>query len=163
MPIPRGNTYSLRLRVPKRFRAIESRKEVWIALGTDSPSEARVLEARARARQFAEWEALAGPTGAETGASRLRRLKDLAAVRGFVYRPVEEVAEGNLGELMGRVDTVRQDPNASPDLIAAVLGGVDGPQIKLSELVAHVEGLEDTLTANRFKSPDQLRKWRNPR
>ena len=163
MPVPRGNTFSLRLRVPKRFRAIESRKEVWIALGTDSPSEARILEARARAQQFAEWEALAGPTGPETGASRLRRLKDLAAVRGFVYRPVDEVADGNLGELMNRVNAVQEVPNASSDLIAAVLGGVEGPQIKLSDLVAHVEGLEDTLTANRFKSVDQMRKWRNPR
>jgi hypothetical protein len=57
MAVKRGNTYVTRMRVPPRYRGIDSRVEVWIALRTNSQKEAKRREPQARAAQLAKWEA----------------------------------------------------------------------------------------------------------
>jgi hypothetical protein len=60
-PILRGSTYYLRKVVPKRFAEVESRKEVWVSLKTDSLSEAKSRAKRAWQETLNGWEAkLAG-------------------------------------------------------------------------------------------------------
>jgi hypothetical protein len=48
----RGNTYPLVMRVPARYRAVENRAIVWVALGTDSEAEAVRLAPVYKARQL---------------------------------------------------------------------------------------------------------------
>ena len=158
MPIRRGNTFTSRIRVPARYAAVEKRKEVWIALGTDSPSEARALEPVVRARQLREWESLLGPTSDEPPPARYSRMVELAALRGFVYRPADKVAQDPIEEILARVAAI--DP-ARPDSATALLGGVERPRLLLSGMVEKVERL--SAHDNRYKSAEQMRLWRSPR
>ncbi|MFO1176789.1 MAG: DUF6538 domain-containing protein, partial [Paracoccaceae bacterium] len=60
-PILRGDTYHLKMRVPKRFATIESRAFAWVSLKTDSAKEAQRRAIIERDRLISEWEArLAG-------------------------------------------------------------------------------------------------------
>jgi len=72
------------------------------------------------------------------------------------------VAERSLQEVLARVEATRA-PDGRPDPVIAsgVLGGVNEPTLKLSELVEHAEAL--SVQDNRFKSAEQMRLWRTPR
>ena len=76
----------------------------------------------------------------------------------MTYRPVAELADGSLNQIMERIDALR--PNDPPEAVAALLGGIEAPPLKLSQLVAEVEKI--AAHDNRFKSEDQMRLWRNP-
>jgi integrase len=83
----------------------------------------------------------------------------LAATRGISYRPAQELAAGPLEEILSRLDAMK--PGDGPEVAKAVLGGVEAPQLMLSELVAEIERISSH--DNRFKSQNQMRLWRNPR
>jgi len=52
----RNKTYSLRIRVPARYRHLSRSSHVWRSLGTDSLEQARAREHDVRARLMAQWE-----------------------------------------------------------------------------------------------------------
>ena len=59
--ILRGSNYSLKRRVPKRFKPVEARSEVWVSLHTDSLSVAKGKAQNVWKAHIAGWEArLAG-------------------------------------------------------------------------------------------------------
>lgn len=170
----RGNTYHLRMRTPKRFlrKDVETRIEVSIALGTDSPSEAKLLEPAARTKQIAEWQAKLNAITGGTPAVVFQGLSSLAAASGLSYKSAAELAEDKLDEILRRVAHIDPDrtapvadvmPNADLADVAAVLGGSEKPKVMLSELVAIVEELPAVQHRNRHKSTNKMRLWRNPR
>jgi hypothetical protein len=59
-----------------------------------------------------------------------------------------------LDQVVARIDKTKA---------AAILGGFKDERVMLSGLLEHIEGLPEILKANRYKSNDQRRKWRNPR
>lgn len=172
MAIKRGETYHLRMRVPERFRHVETRREVWAALGTDSLREAVLLEPVARARQIAEWQARANAAAGVAGPVMYQGLVSLAAARGVTYKPAADLAEDKLDEILRRVSQLDPDQAvpaaeaaaaADPMIVAATLGGVEEPVIMLSGLVEHIETLDAVKASNRFKNDEQMRLWRTPR
>lgn len=157
----RGNNYHLRKRVPRRYQDVEERKSVWVSLHTDSKSVAQQKADAAWQHIVEGWEArLAGDTS--DAEKRFEAAKNLAAVRGYRYLPVDRVAELPRKELVQRMEAVI-GKDGEPDMreAAALLGGVGQPPITVTRALALYWDLVKDKTLG--KSPDQLRRWENPR
>ncbi|WP_238193475.1 hypothetical protein [Methylobacterium frigidaeris] len=81
---------------------------------------------------------------------------------GFDYRLTSSLAELPDDELLARIRTIVAQPrSAEAAAVTAVLGGEALAPLRLSTLFAEFERL--SAAANRDLSPDQQRKWRNPK
>jgi hypothetical protein len=159
--VRRGSTFHLRRRVPRRYRCVEARGTVWISLHTDSGTRAGAKAERAWGQMVEAWEArLAGDTG--DAEARHAAALELARVRGFRYLDAGVVAKLPVAEVLERVEAVPA-PAGRPDLVeaAALLGTVPEPRITVAWALDLYWGLGREKTFG--KSPDQLRRWENPR
>ncbi|WP_299564082.1 DUF6538 domain-containing protein [uncultured Sulfitobacter sp.] len=101
----RGNNYYLKKRVPRRYQNVEERRSVWVSLHADSFSVAKEKAHAAWQHILEGWEArLAGDTS--DAEKRFEAAKNLAAVRGFRYLPVERVAELPRMDFVERMEAV---------------------------------------------------------
>lgn len=156
----KGTLYLYR-RVPKRYESIEPRRFVWVSLHTDSPSIAKAKEAAAWEQMVEAWEAkLAGDSA--DAEQRFNAAKELAAARGFRYMRAEQVAKLPLEDLRDRMAKIPIKDD-QPDMIeaAALLGGAKEPPLTVSKALEAYWALAKDKTLG--KSPDQLRRWENPR
>lgn len=157
----RGKTWHLRRRVPSRFGAVEPRHEIWVSLKTDSRQLAEQKAPAVWDSLVAGWEAqLAG--GSEVGAARLEAARAIAASHGLTYRPIRDVEDLPLDELLARVELLqRRDRTVNIAAAPAVLGMVEVPSMTVSEaLSAYWKLTPDRILG---KSQDQKRRWENPR
>lgn len=158
----RGGTLTLCKKVPKRYAGVEPRKQVWIALGTDSEKEAKAKAEEVWEAMCAGWEALRkgdSPNAEE----RFEAARELAHARGFRYRSAEAVARMPVEEIMARLAEVRDlTKDGKPTLEAeAMLGGAKSPSLKLSKVAeTYFDLTKDRLIG---KSEEQVRRWENPR
>ena len=158
----RGSTYHLRKRVPRRYQDVEERKSVWVSLHTDSLTVAKQKADAAWQHIVEGWEArLAGDTS--DAEKRFEAAKNLAAVRGFRYLPAPRVAELPREDLLARIEAVPERKDGEPDMreTAALMGGVSTPPLTVTRALELYWGLVADKTLG--KSPDQLRRWENPR
>lgn len=160
----RNKTYHVRKRVPTRYAPIEPRKWVWISLHTDSEVIAQAKAPKVWSNMIEAWEArLAGDT--TDAEAQYEAARQLAAVRGYRFLTGKAVAKLPAAEFEARVDEVMAaSKNGKPDLplAKALLGGAEPPAITVSralELFWDVVGKSATTN----KSPDQVRRWKNPR
>ncbi|MBU2868974.1 DUF6538 domain-containing protein [Pacificibacter marinus] len=148
-PVLRGTTWYLKRRVPKRYASVEPRPVVWHSLKTDSYGVALQKMAGVWLSYIEGWEAcLAGRDG--DAAEKFRAAQQLAALRGFQFLSIDSVTQAPLDEVLRRVEATQTADGVPDEVIAsALLGVVEAPQLRLSDLVGHVE----TLAAhdNRFK------------
>ncbi len=157
----RNGVWHLRMRVPARYRSVESRKVIKQSLHTDSKTEAKTFAASLRRDLIADLDRrLAGEQARMDGA--FENIVALAKARGTAYRTAPELAGGSLSDLMERFDRlIKEDPSANEsEAISAELGGVDRPAAKVSDLVAEYEEASRSRLAG--KTDDQRRRWRNP-
>lgn len=158
----RGSTYHLRKRVPRRYQGVEERKSIWVSLHTDSLTVAQQKAPIAWQHIVEGWEArLAGDTS--DAEKRFEAAKNLAAVRGFRYLPAPQVAKLPQNQLLARVEAVKERKDGKLDTrdTAALMGGVSEPEITVTRALELYWGLVADKTLG--KSPDQLRRWENPR
>ncbi|WP_417526198.1 tyrosine-type recombinase/integrase [Marinovum sp.] len=157
----RGKKLSLYRRVPKRYAAVEPRKHVWVALGTDSLSEAETKSGLLWEQLVAGWEAmLAGDTS--DAERRFEAAQELARAQGFRYLSARQVAKLPVDELLERVEAIpARDSKVDRAQAAALLGGAQRPEITVSRALELYWELAREKTLG--KSADQLRKWENPR
>ncbi|MCP1169370.1 DUF6538 domain-containing protein [Limimaricola litoreus] len=157
----RGNTWHLRMRVPARYRSVEKRKVIKQSLHTDSESEAETSARVLRAEILADLDRRLGGEEVRINPS-FKNVAALAKARGTTYRTASELAEGPFADLMARISHLMQeDPNATQsEVISAELGGVDRPQVMISNLVEEYE--EASRARLSGKDEDQKRRWRNP-
>ena len=157
----KGNALYLRKRTPTRYAGIEPRREIWIALNTDSQREAQAKAAQVWAVQVEGWEAmLAGrSTDAQT---RYDAAKALAAARGFRWLPIERATQLPMGELLDRLEaSMTPDGRIDPVLGDAFMGAAKKPEAMLSAVLdAYWDVTKDKM---RGKSDDQIRRMKNPR
>lgn len=161
-PVRRGSVFYLYRRVPARYRQIEQRQFIDQSLHTDSESEATAKAIEVWNQLVAAWEAkLAGNTG--DAEARFEAARELADRRGFRYLPAAAVAALPYDELMKRVEKALDGEPGQVDVLEAeaLLGGAAEPPITVSRALELYWSLakDKTLT----KSPDQLRRWQNPR
>lgn len=157
----RGTTWNLRKRVPARYAAVEPRKELWLSLHTDSKAEAEAKAPAIWRAQIEAWEARQAGAS-EDAERRFQAAQDLAGKRGFSWLPLAEVTHLPRADLLKRIEAIpahSQQPNRQE--AAAILGAVSAPEITVSRAVEHYWSLTRDRVAD--KSPDQLRRWRNPR
>ena len=126
----KGNRYYVVKRVPQRFRAIEPRRQVWLALGTDSPREARQRAVDAVCDLESQWTAALKSPGASI--RRYKALCEVASARGFAYASVDQVAQLTVDELLRRITAAHENPTVAQ----AVLGQEEKPKHRLSEIGA---------------------------
>lgn len=157
-------TLQLYRRVPKRYASVEPRKFVWVSLHTDSLSVAKTKEAAAWEQMVAAWEAkLAGDTA--DADERFAAARDLAEAKGFRFMRSDKVAQLPLEQLRDRFAAVsgfKGTPN-KPDMLeaAAVLGGANEPPLTINRCLGIYWALAKDKALG--KSPDQIRRWENPR
>lgn len=154
----RGKTLWLRNRVPARYSRIESRKEVWLSLHTDSESIATMKAGQVWDAQIEAWEArLAGDT--EQASERFDAVQKLAQIRGYRYLCAQNVSMLPREELLARIETVEAQ-RAEPLEAVALLGGVAPPAITVEGALELYWGFSRDKIQG--KSEDQIRRWKNP-
>ena len=150
----------LRRRVPVRYAAVEPRQVVWLSLGTDSATDAKVKGDAVWQQMILHWEALlAGDTSAAD--HRLDAAREIARSCGFVYQPAAKVVEMPVEALLQRIEVIAA-PRGRPNLVEAraLLGTVPDPGLKVSKALEMFWDL--TTTEMLGKSEDQVRRARNP-
>lgn len=147
------------MRVPRRYGRIEPRSEIHRSLRTDSEREARARLPAAEAAILAELDARLSMGQPQQPSDVFSAAVALAGTRGFAYHTAKDLANGPLEEILERLDAIKSAD--TPEMKQALLGGVDEPQLMLSQLVETVEKL--CAQDNRYKSASQMRLWRNPR
>lgn len=106
----RGRYYWVK-RIPKRYAGLvrgadgQPVTQVRQALHTDSKPEARLKAAQIEAARMAEWEAMLAGDAASARA-HYEAARTLAQARGFTYRPMAEIAGGELSELLERLTSL---------------------------------------------------------
>jgi hypothetical protein len=147
------------MRVPRRYLTVAGRTEIHRSLATDSERRARELLPDVTAKILAELDEMTVINQHPDEASAYRAAQKIAQARGFAYRPLSDLLDAPLDELLGRVETASAD--LATETAKALLGAIDEPALMLSRLVDEVESLAEH--DNRYKSENQLRLWRNPR
>lgn len=157
--IKRGTTWHLRMRVPKRYLAVAGRNEIHRSLETDSERRARELLPDVKAKLLAELDQMTVIKERPEEADAYRAAQKIAQARGFAYRPLSDLLEAPLEDVLERVEASSADPTT--ETAKALLGAVEEPALRLSGLVEEVERI--AAHDNRYKSENQMRLWRNPR
>ena len=159
--IKRGNTYYLRKRVPRRFSDVEARTIVQVSLKTDSQTDADEKAKRAWSQMIEGWEARL--SGDDTDAERrFEAARNIAQRLGFRYLPMANVADLPREEFFRRVEAAGATIGDKKLVEAqAILGAIEQPKITVTRAL----DLFWDMTKDRIrgKSPDQMRRWRNPR
>ncbi len=156
----RNGNWSLRRRVPVVFADVETRREIWVSLHTDSRNVARTKAQQVWQELVAHWQALLD------GKSEDAQVRYLAATRiaeqkGFLYSSIEDLLKGPTQEILERLDAISA-PDGVPNMAeaSALLGIVEAPKVTLSQALEIFWELSRDQTLG--KSPDQIRRWQNP-
>lgn len=157
----RGRNYLMRKRVPKRYQAVEPRADVVVSLHTDSLSAAKMKAEAVWTEMVEGWEASLAMSG-DDATARFESAREIAQRRGFSYVPLAKLPMLDKEEFQRRVEAIggtEIDPD--PVEAAALLGVVDPPSLTVTEALKTYWAL----AADRIvgKSPDQIRRWKNPR
>lgn len=157
----RQGTYYLKRRVPVEYRGVEPKVTIWKSLKTDSLSEAKLKALRIWDELTAMWEAkLAGRS--EDAIVRFDAVQALARKKGFTYLPLDQVIQLDQKAFYDRVLSITEN-DGKLDLAEAraILGVEPPPGINISTALELYWGLSRDKAFG--KSPDQLRRWKNPR
>lgn len=157
--LKRGKTWHLRMRVPVRYKHIEPRAVLLRSLKTGDEREARARAAVVERQILSDLDARL--LGRETLGSRshYEAIAQLTTARGFSYRTADELAQGDLSDLLRRVETLisGQDEPGSP-AAKAILGAVSRPRATLKEVA---ESMGDRFPLEiRDKNEKQRKVWR---
>jgi integrase len=157
----RGKIWHLRRRVPSRFLPIEPRHEVWVSLKSDSYQLAAKKALAVWESLVAGWEAqLEGRS--EDQSARFQAAQAIAASHGVIFKPIRDIEDLPLEELLKRVEVLRQrDGTVNVTVAPAVLGTVEKPSMTVSQALEEYWRL--TPDRIRGKSDNQKRLWENPR
>lgn len=155
--------YRYRRRVPKFIAHLDSRKEIKISLETQDPKVARIRADIYNDQIENFWKSLINSKDLNDFDQKYLTAVQLAKAHGFAYKTAEEVAASALAEITQRLagtsgGSFGQSEQAN---VEALLGGVDRPQIPLSDCWSLFEDLVHDRLVN--KTDEQIRKWKNVR
>ncbi|MCG7492400.1 site-specific integrase [Thalassobius sp. Cn5-15] len=146
----RGKTWWIRWHVPKRFKSVETRKEIFFSLKTGDEEVAQLRAATAKKRTVAMWEARLSGENPDFEA-----VVKYCQTLGFTYRPVAEVSDEEFIARFKAIEDVKDAATAD-----AVLGTVKPPQMKVSGLADWYD--EHTAYKRKKKNKEQNRIWKSP-
>lgn len=151
-----GRAYYSR-RTPEIVRQFDPREYIRIALRTDSKEQAKRKAVMLNETVEEYWKELLQNNQQHENA-RFRKTILIARQMGFTYRPMSQVVQLPINELLERVMALQ---TASPNQVEAALGGKDEPEVTL----LHALDMFWNLSKDKImgKSEFQIRKWKNPR
>ena len=158
----KSKTIYYRRRVPKEFAAVHPVPFFEACLKTDSMAEAKEKAAAVWAECLEGWQARLDGRSADAE-KRFDAVRRIARARGFQYRQMQEVVQGPVSDILGRLDAVPVSAVgvADADVSAALLGAVDPPALTVSRaLEKYWEFSKSKLIG---KTDDQKRRWQNPK
>lgn len=165
-PHKRAGIYYLVRRVPKEFALLDPRGLVRISTEIAVVDDPRGVRAGKRAEALnneleAYWRGLRDGQGAEAR-KRFDEARKRAMALGFAYQPIGELASGRIDNLLERVELLIANKKVEDELeVTALLGGEEPVSLTWSQLLSEYEGMKKAELA--LKSPNQRRKWKNPR
>lgn len=156
--------FCLRLWIPEHYREIEPRRDLFLALRTTDEATAHRRAVETRDRIFEDLDRrLSARLATEGTAAHYDKIRDIATARGFSYKQSTEIIDGPIEDLIARMLALKEaDPQAqSPETTMALLGDVEPPKIMVSGLFeAYEQAAREEISG---KTPDAIRRWRNPR
>ncbi|RKT35275.1 phage integrase family protein [Roseovarius halotolerans] len=174
----RGETWHLRMRVPRRYDPLwvgmkKPPKEIHRSLKTGDKKEAMARLAAVEAQILAELDARLAGVDLPGSRSHYEAIARLTTARGFGYRTAGELADGDLGDVLRRVEKVQEvekekargkdrkdvKPAHMTETALALLGGVDRPRETLLEIAERMEEISPLDV--RDKNQKQRRVWRD--
>lgn len=165
-PQKRDGYWRLVRRVPKKYRDLDKRGIVRLSTNIAVLDDPRGVRAGRIVEQMSReldhyWQGLLDGQSAEA-TRRFVAAQQRAKAMGLHYATAEELASSTLDEIKQHIAAlVRKGSVESESDVAAALGGEHRPQLRLSELVGEFEKIQ--AAGLRDYSPQQLKKWRNPR
>lgn len=158
--IKRGKWYHFKRRIPEMFSSLYDDQEfINASLKTDSQA---IASQRAQILNF-ELERLWHQSMTQGDVSLDDGLKNAvlqARLSGFTYRPAHDLAEQNIGKLVERLLSLKEQEQ-TPSQVAVLLGGHGASEYPLSH--AHEDFINFEVQNLSGKNEDQIRKWKNPR
>lgn len=156
----RNGWYFYDRRVPKCFAKFDSRTRVRVSLHTRCQMTAVKKLIAINDNIESEWQGMS-QIAQSKGNIDLKHLVRTAHHMGFDYKPVDQVAELPLMELIERI--LKAQANIDQETkIKAILGtNEQQTRVLLSEALERFWRYSKPVLVN--KNPDQQRKWKNPR
>ncbi|WP_282091304.1 DUF6538 domain-containing protein [Epibacterium ulvae] len=143
-----GKYYQFRMRVPKRFAEVESKKEITASLKTDSELQAKISAAKLEEKLLAMWQArLAGEN------PDYQAILKYCQTLGYTYKSVDQQSDD---EFVKRVSSVSVN---DPEGFRALMGTVKGEDMRVSKMAEVYE--EINAYQHTKKNSEQMRMWRN--
>lgn len=143
---------------------VEPRINIRISTGVRIGDDRVGVKAARKAKEIeidleASWAARAGQ-GARAAALALEDARERARALELPYKPIEDVVRESIDDIHRRLAALGVgDRRHDPATVAAVVGGVPLPTIKLSDLVDELAVAKRAMLAK--YSEGQRRKWRN--
>jgi len=165
-PHNRDGVWYLVRRVPAEFAHLDRRGLVRISTNIAVADDPRAVRATETVRILggeldAYWRIMRDGQSAEARI-RFEAAQARARALGFVYQTAPELAAGPLQTILDRIDNLLRRDVVEDELdVAAVLGGEKRPALRLSGLLTEFEALQRSSLEQ--MSPDQVRRWRNPK
>lgn len=165
-PHNREGIWYLVRRVPKAFAHLDQRGLVRISTEIAVAHDPKGVRARAAVAALndgleAYWQQLADGRSADAKA-QFQAVQARARALGFPYRTASELSEGPIAEILARLQVIMdRDAADDPVTVAALAGGLERPAVRLSTLLDEFEDLNRAQLG--AMSPDQVRRWRNPK
>ena len=165
-PHNRDGVWYLVRRVPAEFAHLDRRGLVRISTNIAVADDPRAVRATETVRILggeldAYWRGMRDGQSAEARI-RFEAAQARARALGFVYQTAPELAAGPLQTILDRIDNLLRRDVVEDELdVAAVLGGEKRPALRLSGLLTEFEALQRSSLEQ--MSPDQVRRWRNPK
>jgi hypothetical protein len=157
--LKRNDRYYFNRKVPSDLKEFDPRPIIRFSLKTDSRKDAIRLMVLHNEKLEGYWKNLVR-SGQSHDLSMFEKIVQLARLEGFSYLPNVEVAKLPIEDIARRFAIIKKNDEDEKSF-AAVLGGVEPPKLLLSEVVDKFISYAAPRTMN--KSPNQIRKWINPR
>lgn len=157
--LKRNGKYYYNRRVPDYLNDIDDRNFVRVSLKTDSRDIA-VKRCAAFNQNIENYWQECIETGSKHNTNRFQKVVKLARLLGFSYVPVSQLSRAPMAEIANRLNIANQVKHKQLH-VEAIMGGVDTPSFTLTQgLEKYWELTKDLIVS---KSPNQVRKWKNPR
>lgn len=157
--IERNGNFYFNRRVPEIYRSQDKRDIIRYALKTRDRRIALRLAIAQNEKLEAYWQTLAG-SEEQNSPNQYAALVERSQLLGFPYYPSQQIAELPLQEIVARLLHVEKEKFKQAHT-EAVCGQMTAPIIKLDKVLDLYFDIVKDKTLN--KSPNQIRKWQNPR
>ncbi|MGR3608706.1 MAG: DUF6538 domain-containing protein [Sulfitobacter sp.] len=160
----RGGIWHLRMRVPKRYNAVEEKTEIHRSLLTGDRHEAQARLALVKKKVLAELDARLSGKSPISG-SHYEAIAELSSSRSFSYRTADELTASGAEAIMDRmISLISQKDSPTSETATALLGGIQRPKLTITEVAESMEKRfpEDVVNKSEKSKQTWRAQWTRP-